>query len=200
MEGHPHRDIGNRLKNLRGDVSQGEFATLLGIKQQQYSRYETGKNRPPYPVLKKIADHARVSVDWIITGDITAAQYITGDDFAGDLAKRLKTIGDAHLMPASAVSDEELSILRCLRLLPMWDSLYILGEIIKLLTSDTPSDRSRFVTDQISVLKKIVDDRREFAQGIDWDGYLLGYKRLRKRVKELHNQEKKYSEDPKENK
>jgi transcriptional regulator with XRE-family HTH domain len=71
MGEYPHKDIGERLKKLRGKMSQGEFAALLGIKQQQYNRYETGKNRPPYPILTKIADHAQVSTDWILTGNIT---------------------------------------------------------------------------------------------------------------------------------
>ena len=63
-----HREIGNRIKGLRGAVSQERFAGQLGISKQGYLRYEYGKRIPPGEVLQKIAEIGGVTVDWILTG------------------------------------------------------------------------------------------------------------------------------------
>lgn len=60
--------IGQRIKLVRGNLTQTEFAKILGIKKQNYiSRYESGRI-PPHDILLKIAEHGRVTVDWLLTG------------------------------------------------------------------------------------------------------------------------------------
>ncbi len=46
------------LKKIRksSGLNQKELANLLGIKQQQYSRYETNTNKIPLEVFLKIVD------------------------------------------------------------------------------------------------------------------------------------------------
>ncbi|MFH2013134.1 MAG: LexA family transcriptional regulator [Pseudomonadota bacterium] len=61
-------EIGNRLKKLRGDVSQKEFAKKIGVSYPSYQRYEYGERIPPGPILSKIADTFYVSTDYILTG------------------------------------------------------------------------------------------------------------------------------------
>jgi SOS-response transcriptional repressor LexA len=58
--------IGERLRRLRGSLSQVEFSKVLGIAQQQYSRYESGKRIAPDEVLRKAADFAHVDVSQIV--------------------------------------------------------------------------------------------------------------------------------------
>lgn len=61
--------VGARLKRIRGDLTQKEFADILKVKQNYISRYEKG--RLPRPdLLLKIARHGNVTVDWILWGDI----------------------------------------------------------------------------------------------------------------------------------
>ncbi len=57
-----------RLKDLREDhdYKQEVVAQYLGIKQQQYSEYESGKVAMPIERYSKIADFYNTSIDYII--------------------------------------------------------------------------------------------------------------------------------------
>ena len=55
-----------RLRELRGDRSQKEMALLVGMKQQAYSKYESGENLPGYGVLRKICGCFPGTADWFL--------------------------------------------------------------------------------------------------------------------------------------
>lgn len=61
-------DIGERIRSLRGELSQQEFADALGFSRAYVSDIERGKTKPSLEVLSAIAAKYRVSIDWIITG------------------------------------------------------------------------------------------------------------------------------------
>lgn len=48
------------------NVTQKELSTFLGIKQQQYSRYEKGVNIMPVIYIAKICKYLDVSSDYIL--------------------------------------------------------------------------------------------------------------------------------------
>ena len=48
------------------NVTQKELADYLGIKQQQYARYEKGINVMPVTYLPKICAYLNVSADYIL--------------------------------------------------------------------------------------------------------------------------------------
>lgn len=50
----------------RQNITQKEMAARLGIKQQQYSRYEKGINVMPVTYLPKICKILNVSADYIL--------------------------------------------------------------------------------------------------------------------------------------
>ena len=50
----------------RQNITQKEMAIYLGIKQQQYSRYEKGINIMPVTYLPKICEKLNVSSDYIL--------------------------------------------------------------------------------------------------------------------------------------
>lgn len=56
-----------RLKDLREDhdLMQKEIASILGIQQTVYSRYERGFQTVPIEHLIKLADFYKVSTDYI---------------------------------------------------------------------------------------------------------------------------------------
>ncbi len=56
-----------RLRTLREtlNLSQSSFAESVGLKQQTYSAYENGSNKPPVDVIIKIAEEYNVSIDWL---------------------------------------------------------------------------------------------------------------------------------------
>jgi len=62
------KTIGKRIRHLRGDLTQVEFAENLGIKQAMVSRYEADKEVPSPRVLLKIAVYTGKSMEWILTG------------------------------------------------------------------------------------------------------------------------------------
>ena len=57
----------HRMRDIREDrdISQGQLAEYLQIKQTQLSRYERGVNEIPLHYLVMIADYFAVSLDWI---------------------------------------------------------------------------------------------------------------------------------------
>ncbi len=57
-----------RLKELRQEskLSQQEIASILEIRQQQYSRYESGTRELPIHLLVKLADFYEVSTDYLL--------------------------------------------------------------------------------------------------------------------------------------
>lgn len=61
------QQIGARIRQIRGKLTQSQFAQLLSVKQNYVSRYETGRIPPPL-LLQKIARHGNVSMDWLFTG------------------------------------------------------------------------------------------------------------------------------------
>ena len=48
------------------NITQKEIAAFLGIKQQQYARYEKGINVMPVTYLPKICEFLNVSADYIL--------------------------------------------------------------------------------------------------------------------------------------
>lgn len=57
-----------RLQWIRDskNITQKELAEHLGIKQQQYARYEKGINIMPITYLPKICEYLNVSADYIL--------------------------------------------------------------------------------------------------------------------------------------
>ena len=56
-----------RIKDLRedNDKSQAEIALLLGMKQQQYARYESGVQEIPLHHFITLAKYYNVSLDYL---------------------------------------------------------------------------------------------------------------------------------------
>lgn len=57
-----------RLRDLRedNDRTQTDVAKLLGMKQPQYSRYESGQRDVPTEVLISLSEYYNTSVDYIL--------------------------------------------------------------------------------------------------------------------------------------
>ena len=57
-----------RLKKIRGDMTQADFAKLIGIHKNSLKRYERGESEPDIGVCSKICSVFGVSPDWLILG------------------------------------------------------------------------------------------------------------------------------------
>ena len=58
--------LASRLRDLRGALSQPEFARKIGVKQTSYSGWESGSKVPAATVIAQIATTIGVSADWIL--------------------------------------------------------------------------------------------------------------------------------------
>ncbi len=65
------KTLGERVRVLRGDLTQSEFADILRIKQAMISRYEADKEIPSPKVLLRIAEFSGRSIEWLLTGEQT---------------------------------------------------------------------------------------------------------------------------------
>lgn len=59
----------NRLFELRGDLSQAEFAKLIGLSQQNYGNYEKGKQALRSDLIKRICTKFGCSAEWLLGFD-----------------------------------------------------------------------------------------------------------------------------------
>jgi transcriptional regulator with XRE-family HTH domain len=66
---HHSSAIAQRIRFLRGALSQSTFADRLGISQTDVSRYESSTRTPPITLLTSIAKEFHVSLDWLVFGD-----------------------------------------------------------------------------------------------------------------------------------
>ncbi|MBO5913033.1 MAG: helix-turn-helix domain-containing protein [Clostridia bacterium] len=71
-------ELGKLLVTLRKEKGwkQQDVATLLGIKRNTYSRYETD-TQPPFPILKKLSEIYNVSCDMLLgVADVDYSELI----------------------------------------------------------------------------------------------------------------------------
>jgi DNA-binding XRE family transcriptional regulator len=62
------RAMGSRIRALRGEVLQKEFAVRIGISQGQLSKIESGRLAPTVEILVRLANEFGKSLDWIVAG------------------------------------------------------------------------------------------------------------------------------------
>lgn len=60
--------IGQRLREVRGDASQTEFADQLGVTYKTISNYEIGKRVPDVEFIHKLMEYRDIDPAWLISG------------------------------------------------------------------------------------------------------------------------------------
>lgn len=88
------QDLASRLKALRANKNQAEFAEEIGISVRSLSRYENGLGSPDLDTINKICDKFGVSPQWLAFGD--------GSAFPGEGATKHEELTPPPL-PAGAV-------------------------------------------------------------------------------------------------
>jgi transcriptional regulator with XRE-family HTH domain len=66
---------GDRIRQIRGDLTQTEFGKLFGVKGNTVSRWEDGRLSDD-ETIKKIADYGEVTVEWLLRGEKKAAAQL----------------------------------------------------------------------------------------------------------------------------
>lgn len=70
--------VGEKLKILRGKLSQSEMAKRLNVTLRSYQRYESGERPPPIRSLAELVEAYKIPLEWILNEDIDlegALQY-----------------------------------------------------------------------------------------------------------------------------
>ena len=96
----------NRLKDLREDrdLKQKDIADMLGISQQYYQCYESGKHELPLRHCITLAKYYNVSIDYLC-GIIPLPRSLTGDPSpAHTLSDLIKNYENADLKIKKAVN------------------------------------------------------------------------------------------------
>ncbi len=84
--------IAERLKELRfkNQIKQSELAEKLGVSQAQVARYESYQNRPPFAIIKLMAEILGTTPEYLM-GEVEDTNDIDStEDKKMELAKRLK--------------------------------------------------------------------------------------------------------------
>lgn len=95
----------NLVKVRKSRMTQSELAKLIGITQQEISRYESGEIKAPINYITDLANYCNVSVDYILGRDIEIqrsdeSKYIVSlysqlsDDNKMRIVERIKTLID----------------------------------------------------------------------------------------------------------
>ena len=93
-----------RLKELRKttDKTQEELAKELNIQKQTYQNYELEKRTPDIPMLIKIADYFRVSVDYLIEHEqVNKLDMTSLSDIKKDCIKKIQSMTDDEVKAVS---------------------------------------------------------------------------------------------------
>jgi transcriptional regulator with XRE-family HTH domain len=87
--------LGDRLKILRKNLSQAEFASKLGLKQQTYANWENGQREPDLEKVKNIAIQIGVTTDWLLgMDDAKPPDKSIESERPSDLISIIKTMAD----------------------------------------------------------------------------------------------------------
>lgn len=60
--------IGERLRIVRGELSQAAFAKQFEMPQSTLSNYESGRNKPDFDLIDKVCCEFGISVEWLMFG------------------------------------------------------------------------------------------------------------------------------------
>ena len=89
--------LASNLKSLRAKTgqTQEQVAAILNISRPSYSRYETGERAPDFEILTRMAEHFKVSIDFLL-----------GNKQEGIIDTARKRIRSLIHMPYEAITDQ----------------------------------------------------------------------------------------------
>ncbi len=65
---NPHLEVGRRVAQARGELTQSEFAARLGVDRKTVVRWESGERLPDGDSLLLLWQKFRVEAGWLLTG------------------------------------------------------------------------------------------------------------------------------------
>lgn len=103
-------EVFEQLLQKKG-VSSYKVAKEAGVTQTALSNWKSGRSTPTAKTLQKIADYFGVTIDYLMTGDVSSEQGLTAKDnrdIAKDLDNIMEKLTSGENGPAS-YNGEEIS-------------------------------------------------------------------------------------------
>lgn len=72
------KEIGKRVRYIRGDRTQEDFAALIGVTRANLASVETGRSFPGPVFLVNLAHVCNISLDWLLLGKSSAGARFGG--------------------------------------------------------------------------------------------------------------------------
>jgi transcriptional regulator with XRE-family HTH domain len=91
--------LAERIKEVRGNLTQDKFGKLLGISKAQVSKYESRKAFPPVATIDKIASMGNKTREWLLWGTMRGELQEKVEDFIKPAPGR-SGIDDPYLFAA----------------------------------------------------------------------------------------------------
>lgn len=133
-----------RLKDIRKEqgLLQKDLAAHLGITQQAYANYESGKREPDYDTLAKLADIFNVSVDYLLgrTDDPTPPNI--KKERSPEEKRRLEVIKEAMLPEPRNEEELAQAKLKLIAEIGKWDQDTILLMLDKIKELDSTKNNA----------------------------------------------------------
>lgn len=168
-----------KLKQLRKNAgkTQMQMSKMLGISQQAYATYETGRAQPPLDCLLKLAQYFNCTVDYLVGNSSANKQYnesiiikmpVIGKIAAGYGGAAVEEhTGEYELVPTElfgGLPEEEFFVLRV-----VGDSMYPkLLDGDKVLVQRTSSVDSGTIAVVLYDSEEATVKRVEYVQGCDY--------------------------------
>jgi transcriptional regulator with XRE-family HTH domain len=85
--------IGNNIKKIRGvkNLNQSDFADLFDLKRASIGAYEEGRAEPKIGTILQIANHFGISVDELLTKELSVNDLLRFDIFKDELQAQAKS-------------------------------------------------------------------------------------------------------------
>jgi len=84
---HEETTIAERIKHIRGSLSQIEFSSELGIFRNTLQKWEANKGFPGFESLLKLHKIFKVNINWLISGE--GKPYLTRLKYPPDKETRI---------------------------------------------------------------------------------------------------------------
>lgn len=96
----------NRIKELRAEknIFQSKLASLLKVRQNTISNWETGRSEPDQDALREMSKIFGVSIDYIL-GNTDIKNPLTSEDISGLTEKQIKILEMMDKLPEQDQDD-----------------------------------------------------------------------------------------------
>jgi len=169
--------IGKRLKVVRGNMTQADFAELLSVHPNTVARYERDERTPDAEYVERIYKRFNISPRWLLSGigEMNPLKKIEGVD--ASVEQLLNQYREAGVMPDNAVSEDEFAVIRLLRFIPDSCAVKIVKQILDAFLNYPPASTCKYLKKSSRRIGTILE-KGHFEKGIDIEQKLFDMRKL----------------------